>query len=131
MNPRRSTLATTFTAVVVGALALAPAASATEVEVPVVAACTKGSTISLAATPSAGNLSITMVVDGGGAYHLWVLGIGDNLTGVYGGVRMANSAGDLSVSRGTADQAGTDNIGASAVNLRTGEVCVATLPVSS
>lgn len=130
MTARRSATAITFAGALTAALAYAPAASATAIEVPVVATCTKGSTISLTASASGASIAITVGVDGSGAYHPWAVGVADNLTGVYAGVRVSNTAGDVAVSRGTADQSGTDNVGASAIDLRTGEVCVATLPVA-
>lgn len=127
---RRPATAATFAAALVASLAAAPAASATDIEVPVVATCTKGSTIALTATAASGSIAITVAVDGAKAWHPWAIGVADNLTGVYAGVRVSNAAGDVSVSRSTADQSGTDNVSASAVDLRTGEVCLATLPVT-
>lgn len=129
MTTRRSATTLTLAGLLGAALVYAPAASATDVEVPVIATCTKGSTISLTATGGAGNVAITVAVDGAKAWHPWAVGIADNLTGVYAGVRVSNAAGDVSVSRSTADQSGTDNVSASAIDLRTGEVCVATVPV--
>lgn len=132
MNTRRATalMSTTLSLAALSAgVALAAPASAIDIEIIEVAGCTRGSTITLSAAPGGGQLALGVAVDGSGAGNIWSVTLTDNVAGVYAGLKRANAAGDVSVARSTRDQSGTDNVVATAVNFRTGEFCLATLPV--
>ncbi|GAA1794618.1 hypothetical protein [Nostocoides veronense] len=129
MPYRRLTSALIASAGIAGAVALSAPAHAADFSVGTVTYCSKGSVVTLTATPGSGRIAVTLDVNGSGSGNYWTLGMVDNFTGVYGGTKRADANGDVRVSAETADQAGTDNFGASAFNWRTGEVCAATLPV--
>ncbi len=125
-----SRTASSFAALgLVGTLAIASPASAADIEIGNWTACSQGSAIRIAATSGSGQISATVTVNGSAAGQTWGVSLSDNWTYVYGGLKRADAAGDVAVTRSTADQSGTDNLIASAVNFRTGEVCAATLSV--
>ncbi len=127
---RRLTAAAAASAALVGAaLAIAPAASAAVPASVNVSGCTLGSTITLSGTPSAGRIAVSLTVDGAAAGQYWSVAIGDNLTGVYAGLKKSDANGDVAVAASTGDQSGTDYLTGSAFNWRTGEVCGAAVSV--
>jgi hypothetical protein len=127
MPYRRLTGALAAAAALVSGVAISASAHASDFSVATMTYCSKGSVVKLSASESYGKLAVTLNVNGSASGAYWSAGIVENLTGVYGGLPRADGNGDFTVNAVTADQAGTDNFGASAFNWRTGEVCAATV----
>jgi hypothetical protein len=76
---------------------------------------------------SATTLRVRFVIDDVKPGQSWQLFLSDNGVRIYSGTKVANSLGEVRVTRFTANRAGADRIAASGVNTATGTTCEGSL----
>lgn len=92
--------------------------------------CSASSDWKLKAKPDNGKLEVEFEVDQNVNSQVWRVKLKDNGSTFWHGLRTTHSpSGSFSVTKRTANNAGTDTITGRAVNLRTGEVCQGSLNI--
>ena len=128
MNSTRTLAATVALAtLVVGSVALAPAASAKGSDgVRASGSCSAGATWKIKAKHDDGRIEVELEVDSNKVGQTWAVTIKDDGVVVFSGNRVTKApSGSFSIEKRVANRAGTDSFVGVATNTKSGQTCTA------